>query len=155
MLARLANDPTVPAVRDLMPPGSAEPRVLLQIWAHPDDETTISGTTATLAGVDAHEIVDFGDGQLSSRPPRELEEQAVRWIRRYRPTYALRVHGFVLGRWRAIRAHRTQCFSLAPFSAWYGWLVLAAHRKEYFALTAEAPPQNSPRVGNAVQPASS
>ena len=272
VLAYFADDPRVDAVTDLMPPGSAVPQVLLQIWSHPDDETTISGTTvkygsdprcrqvacyftageagqpgipplcrqdelalvrrgemavaATLAGIDAHQIADFGDGQLSGHAPEQLEEQAVRWIRRYRPaviitwdpsgasghpdhirtnqvvraafesaadadafprqigeeglephrtqrlfetvvprrqveiyrkrafrgntlalddreqpTHALRVHGFARRRWRATRAHRTQCFSLVPFSAWYGWLILAAQRKEYFALTAEAPPK--------------
>jgi LmbE family N-acetylglucosaminyl deacetylase len=178
---------------------------------------------ATLAGMDAHEIADFGDGQLSDRDSRELEEQAVRWIRSYRPTiviswdpsgssghpdhirthqvvraafesaadpaafpgqisdegleahqtqrlfesvvparlvgiwrkrafhgnhaalddrepptHALAVGGHARRRWRMIRAHRTQRFSLVPFAAWYGWLILAAQRREYFALTAEA-----------------
>lgn len=186
---------------------------------------------ATLAGMDAHEVADFGDCQLASRDFRELEEQAVRWIRSYRPTviitwdpsgssghpdhirtnqvvraafqsaadpeafpeqisqegleahrtqrlfesvvpkrlvgiyrkrafqgnhaalddreqptHALEVGGFARRRWRTIRAHRTQAFSLVPFAAWYGWLILAAQRREYFALTAEAEPPASRSV---------
>jgi LmbE family N-acetylglucosaminyl deacetylase len=187
---------------------------------------------ATLGGMDAHEIADFGDGQLSDRDFRELEEQAVRWIRSYRPTvliswdpsgssghpdhvrthqvvraafrsaadpaafpaqisaeglephqtrrlfesavparlvgiwrkrafrgnqaaldervrptHALAVGGYARRRWRMIRSHRTQAYSLVPFASWYGWLILAAQRREYFALTAEAEEAASPRAG--------
>ena len=128
----LFSDPAAPDASDLMPEGATTPRALRHIWAHPHDETMVSGTTpryaadpsvrvmacyfttgdagkpgvppicrreelalvrrgemavaATLAGMDAHEVADFGDGQLSGRDFSELEEQAVRWIRRYRPT---------------------------------------------------------------------
>ncbi len=40
------DDPAVPVVFDLVPPGAEPPYTLLQIWAHPDDETSMGGTTS-------------------------------------------------------------------------------------------------------------
>lgn len=126
------DDPAVPVVFDLFPADATPPYTVLEIWAHPDDETSMGGTTAVYgrhpqvrvvacyftcgewgkpgvppicaqeelgdvrrgemalaaraAGMDAHEVADFGDGRLETREPEALEAQAVRWIRTYRPT---------------------------------------------------------------------
>lgn len=126
------DDPTVPLVEDIFPPRAERPYTLLEIWAHPDDETMAGGVTAkygrhqqvrvvacyftagdagkpgvppvckqeelalvrrgemavaaTTGHMDTHEIGDFNDGTLHEVKFEKLEEQAVRWIRRYRPT---------------------------------------------------------------------
>lgn len=74
-LNRAINDESVPVVADLFPPGA--PKVVLGVWAHPDDEITSAGTFARMAREEGARFVlvylTRGDGaRLEGKTREEL-----------------------------------------------------------------------------------
>lgn len=72
-LNRAINDESVPAASGLFAPGS--PKVLMGVWAHPDDEITSAGTFARMAREEGARLVlvylTRGEGSRASGRTRE------------------------------------------------------------------------------------